>query len=170
MLAWLVIATVLLWALAPGLFTSYSGTSGVAGQQLRPPEAGHCLGTDQLGRDMFAPIVYGARYSLSGAVVAVAVGLVVGTFGGLIAGSPGGLADELTMRLADVMLSIPALLEAAFGSGGNFAAVLWRHVPPNSLTPVIAMAALQFGSASCRPRRSASSATARRRPFRNGAC
>ena len=38
-------------------------------------------------------------------------------------------------------------VEAAFGSGGSFGAVLWRHMLPNSLTPVIALAALQFGSA-----------------------
>ena len=192
LLAWAVIAIALLWAVAPAVFTGYSGTSGVAGQQLRPPAQGHFLGTDQLGRDMFARIVYGARYSLSGAFVAVAVGLVVGTLAGLIAGSLGGIADDIVMRIADVLLSIPALLlslsiivllgfgavdaaiavgitsiarfarlmrsevvrvrtsdyvEAAFGSGGRFAAVLWRHVLPNSLTSVIAMAALQFGSA-----------------------
>jgi peptide/nickel transport system permease protein len=191
-LAWLVIIVALLWALVPFVFTGYSGTDGVAGLQLRAPAPGHIIGTDELGRDLYARIVYGARYSLSGAFIAVGVGLIVGTALGVVAGSLGGFVDDIVMRVVDVMLAIPALLlslsiivllgfgavdvamavgitsvarfarlvrsevvrvrrtdyvEAAFGSGGTFIAVLWRHVLPNSMTSVIALAALQFGSA-----------------------
>jgi peptide/nickel transport system permease protein len=191
-LAWAVIAVVLLWAVVPGLFTGYSGTEGVPGEQLRPPNAEHMLGTDGLGRDVYARIVYGAVHSLSGAFVAVTVGLLFGTLIGLVAGSRGGWTDAALMRLVDSMLAVPSLLlslsiivllgfgtlnvaiavgavsvarfarlarsevvrvrrseyvEAAFGSGGTFWAVLRRHVLPNSLTSVIALAALQFGSA-----------------------
>lgn len=191
-LACLVIGIVLCWAVAPGLFTGYSGTEGVPGTQLRPPSEEHILGTDGLGRDLYARIVYGARHSLSGAFVAVTVGLLLGTLLGLIAGTRGGWTDAGIMRLVDTMLAIPSLLlslsiiillgfgtinvaiavgivsvarfarlsrsevvrvrrsdyvEAAFGSGGTFWAVLRRHVLPNSLTSVIALAALQFGSA-----------------------
>jgi peptide/nickel transport system permease protein len=191
-LAWLIIVLALLWAVLPGAFTDYSGTVGTAGQQLRAPSALHWLGTDQIGRDVFARIVHGARHSLSGAFLAVTVGLLAGTLLGLLAGSLGGWIDDVIMRLVDVLLAIPALLlslsiimllgfgavdaaiavgvtsvarfarlmrsevvrvrrsdyvEAAFGSGGTFAAVLWRHVLPNSLTAVISLAALQFGSA-----------------------
>jgi peptide/nickel transport system permease protein len=46
-----------------------------------------------------------------------------------------------------VSVRVTDYVEAAFGSGGSFLAVLWRHILPNSLTPVIALAALQFGSA-----------------------
>ena len=192
MLAWFVVFIVLLWAVAPGLFTSYSGTVGVPGEQLRPPSLEHVLGTDGLGRDLYARIVYGAVHSLSGAFVAVTVGLLAGTLLGLIAGSRGGWTDAAIMRLVDSMLAVPSLLlslsiivllgfgtvevaiavgavsvarfarlarsevlrvrrseyvEAAFGSGGTFWAVLRRHILPNSLTSVIALAALQFGSA-----------------------
>ncbi len=191
-LAWLVVLIVLLWAIAPGLFTAYSGTVGVPGEQLRPPSLEHVLGTDGLGRDLYARIVYGAVHSLSGAFVAVTVGLLSGTLLGLIAGARGGWTDATIMRLVDSMLAVPSLLlslsiivllgfgtvevaiavgavsvarfarlarsevirvrrsdyvEAAFGSGGTFWAVLWRHILPNSLTSVIALAALQFGSA-----------------------
>jgi peptide/nickel transport system permease protein len=191
-LSWLVIAVVVLWALFPALFTSYSGTVGVARQQLRAPSAEHWLGTDALGRDLLARIIYGASQSLSGAFVAVGVGLLVGTALGLVAGAARGRADSLIMRGVDVLLSIPQLLlslsivillgfgtvnaaiavgvtsiasfarlarsevvrvrasdyvEAAFGSGGTFSRVLLRHILPNSLTSVIALAALQFGSA-----------------------
>ena len=161
-------------------------------QKLRPPSAAHWLGTDALGRDSYARLVHGAVHSLSGAFVAVAVGLVLGTFLGLVAGAAGGWVEDAVMRIVDVLLSVPSLLlslsiiiilgfgtvnaalavglvsvasfarlvrsevvrvrrseyvEAALGSGGRFAAVLWRHVLPNSLTSVIALSALQFGSA-----------------------
>jgi len=191
-LAWAVVAVVLLWAALPQLFTAYSGTEGVPGEQLRAPSLEHVLGTDGLGRDVYARVVYGARYSLSGAFVAVTVGLLIGTLLGLIAGSRDGWSDAIVMRLVDSLLAVPSLLlslsiivllgfgtinvaiavgavavarfarlarsevmrvrrseyvEAAFGSGGTFWAVLRRHVLPNSLTSVIALAALQFGSA-----------------------
>ncbi len=60
-LAWTVVFIVLVWAALPSLFTGYSGTEGVPGEQLRPPSAEHILGTDGLGRDVYARIVYGAR-------------------------------------------------------------------------------------------------------------
>ena len=191
-LAWLVIALVVLWALLPGLFTGYSGTEGVASEKLAGPSAQHLLGTDALGRDVYARIVYGAVHSLSGAFAAVGVGLFVGTALGVFAAAVGGRVEDAVMRVVDVLLSIPSLLlslsiiillgfgtvnaaiavgvasigsfarlarsevvrvrrsdyvEAAFGSGGRFTSVLLRHVLPNSLTPVIAFAALQFGNA-----------------------
>ncbi|OCP21770.1 MULTISPECIES: ABC transporter permease [unclassified Ensifer] len=191
-LSWLVLGIAFLWAVAPWLFTSYNPLEGVGGEQLRRPDAGHLLGTDALGRDLYARIVYGAVHSLTGAFVAVALGLVIGIGLGVVAGSVRRRLDDAIMRLVDVLLSIPPLLlslsviillgfgtvnaaiavgltsvagfarlarsevvrvrrsdyvEAAFGSGGTFSAVLWRHVLPNSLTSVLGIAALQFGSA-----------------------
>ncbi|WP_241671383.1 ABC transporter permease [Dankookia rubra] len=191
-LACAVLALVFAWAVAPSLFTARSPVEGIPGAQLLPPSWAHPLGTDGLGRDQLARVVYGARESLAGAFVAVAVGLLLGTGLGVLAGARGGWVDAAVMRLVDTLLAIPALLlslsiiillgfgsikaavavgivavaqfarlsraevlrvrasdyvEAAFGSGGRFAAVLWRHVLPNSLTSVLALAALQFGSA-----------------------
>jgi peptide/nickel transport system permease protein len=108
-LSWSVIGMVILWALAPQAFTSYSGTVGIARQQLRAPSAEHWLGTDALGRDLLARIIYGASNSLLGAFLAVGVGLVVGTALGLIAGTARGRTDALIMRGIDVLLSIPQL-------------------------------------------------------------
>ncbi|NUR87595.1 MAG: ABC transporter permease [Nonomuraea sp.] len=189
--SWLVIGLAALWALIPGVFTSYDPLAGVPAQKLEPPSAAHWFGTDAVGRDLFARVVHGSIHSLSGAVVAVGVGLVAGTLLGLIAGSARRL-DAVIMRVVDVLLSVPGLLlaltviillgpgtvnvaiavgigsvaafarlsraevvrvrntdyvEAAFGSGGTFWGVLWRHVLPNSLGPVVALAALQFGVA-----------------------
>lgn len=192
LLAWGVMALVTAWAVAPGVFAWQHPLQGVAGNQLAEPSAAHWLGTDGLGRDMYARVVYGARESLLGACLAVALGLSLGTLVGLIAGASGGVVDAALMRLVDTLLAIPSLLlslsviillgfgsinaavavglvsvahfarlsraevlrvrraefvEAAFGSGGRFAAVLWRHVLPNAMTSVLALAALQFGSA-----------------------
>lgn len=189
-LAWLVLTTVVLWAAMPWLFTAYDPLQGTPGGQLKAPSAAHLLGTDSLGRDLFARLVYGAVHSLSGAIAAVGVGLIVGSALGLVAGSARGRVDTVLMRLVDVLLAIPTLLlslsiiillgfgtlhaaiavgataiagfarlmrsevvrvrnaefvEAAFGSGGTFARVLWRHILPNSLTSVIAYTAVQFG-------------------------
>ncbi|MDF2983344.1 MAG: peptide transporter permease, partial [Devosia sp.] len=109
-LAWAVILLVVLFAVAPSLFTSFNPVQGVPAEKLKAPSLLHILGTDALGRDLFARIVYGAVHSLSGAFVAVLVGLVVGTTLGLFAGATGGLVEEAVMRVVDVLLSIPGLL------------------------------------------------------------
>ncbi|MBK0078350.1 ABC transporter permease [Kosakonia sp. S58] len=191
-LAWLVLIAALLAAFFPALFTGWNPEEGVAGAQRLAPQAGHWLGTDQLGRDLYARIVYGARHSLSAALAAVTMGLVVGTLIGVLAGAFAGRVESVLMRLVDVLLAIPSLLlsltviillgfgtvnaaiavgvasvasfarlargevvrvrhtdyvEAAWGSGGTFWTVVWRHILPNSLTAVVAFATLQFGQA-----------------------
>jgi ABC-type dipeptide/oligopeptide/nickel transport system permease subunit len=78
----------------------------------QPPSAAYPFGLDQLGRDQFSRVVYGARYSLLIGVVSVAVGLSVGMVLGAIAGYVGGVVDSVIMRLMDIMLSIPGLLLA----------------------------------------------------------
>ena len=110
LLSWLVLGIVALWTIAPGFFTEYSATSGTAREKLLPPSAEHLLGTDELGRDLFSRIVHGSINSVSGALVAVGVGLIVGTLLGLLAGSIGGITDAVVMRVVDVLLSIPGLL------------------------------------------------------------
>ena len=76
------------------------------------PSADHWFGLDQLGRDEFSRIVYGARYSLVIGVVSVVVGLSIGLLLGSIAGYFGGLVDSVIMRFIDIMLAIPGLLLA----------------------------------------------------------
>jgi peptide/nickel transport system permease protein len=109
-LAWLVIATAALWALVPGWFAHQNPVVGQAGQQLLEPGLAHWLGTDALGRDLWARVVHGSVHSLSGAFLAVAVGLVAGTLIGLLAGAAGGRVDDALMRLVDVLLAVPSLL------------------------------------------------------------
>jgi peptide/nickel transport system permease protein len=102
----------LLWALIPGAFTHYDPIAIDNGLKLRPPSAEHWFGTDLLGRDLYARIVYGARASLLGASIAVGVAVVIGSVLGAIAGWFGGFGDTVLMRLIDVLLSIPGFLLA----------------------------------------------------------
>ena len=74
------------------------------------PSAVHPLGTDAIGRDVFARLVYATRVSLSVGLVAVAIYLVIGTVLGVIAGNLGGPVDGVIMRIADVVLSFPSLM------------------------------------------------------------
>ena len=76
------------------------------------PSADHWFGVDQLGRDEFSRIVYGARFSLLIGVVAVSVGVSIGLLLGAFSGFFGGMTDTVIMRLMDIMLSIPGLLMA----------------------------------------------------------
>ncbi len=112
LLAWLVIAIVVAWAVVPWLFTGQDPIAGVPAEKLQGPSLAHLFGTDAIGRDLFTRVVYGAVHSLSGAFVAVTVGLVAGTLLGVLAGSLGGGVDAVVMRLVDVLLAIPGLLLA----------------------------------------------------------
>jgi peptide/nickel transport system permease protein len=79
---------------------------------LRPLSPGHLLGTDELGRDLFSRMLWGARVSLPVAFVAVAVGLIAGGLIGLVSGYAGGVVDLLLMRVVDALLAFPALILA----------------------------------------------------------
>jgi peptide/nickel transport system permease protein len=76
------------------------------------PSSDHLFGVDDLGRDQFSRVIYGARYSLLIGVVAVTVGVSIGLLIGAFSGFAGGWIDTLIMRLMDIMLSIPGLLMA----------------------------------------------------------
>lgn len=109
-LAWAVMIAALLMAIAPQWFTSANPLEGIPGAQRLAPQAHYWLGTDQLGRDLWTRVVYGAVHSLSAALIAVAIGLVVGTALGTLAGALAGRVESTIMRLVDVLLAIPSLL------------------------------------------------------------
>ena len=79
---------------------------------LPPLSPGHLLGSDELGRDLFSRMLWGARVSLPVAFVAVAVGLVGGGLIGLVSGYAGGISDLVLMRLIDALLAFPGLILA----------------------------------------------------------
>ncbi|MBE3590779.1 MAG: ABC transporter permease [Firmicutes bacterium] len=160
-------------------------------QQLLPPGPGHPFGTDELGRDLFTRVLYGARISLAAGAVAIAAALAIGVPLGAVAGYAGGFWDELIMRFTDVVLSFPSLLlataiaamlghsltnavaaialswwpwytrivraqvvslrerpfvEAARALGVPGWRIVFEHLVPNALAPVIVQASLDFGS------------------------
>ena len=77
---------------------------------LQPPSAKHLLGTDELGRDVLTRLVRGTRTSLMIGFVAETINLIVGMLYGGIAGFLGGKADNIMMRIVDVLMSIPQML------------------------------------------------------------
>jgi peptide/nickel transport system permease protein len=76
------------------------------------PSAAHWLGTDNFGRDLWTRIIFGARISLSIALISVSAAAAIGSVVGLVAGYFGGWVDLLLMRITDVFLGFPALILA----------------------------------------------------------
>jgi peptide/nickel transport system permease protein len=112
LLSFVVVVIVVLWALFPGLFTSYSAVLANPAAKFEAPSAQHWFGTDDLGRDEFARVVYGAGPSVGTALVAVGIGLFAGGLIGLLAGFLGGWVDAVLGRLVDTLLAIPYFLLA----------------------------------------------------------
>ena len=77
--------------------------------KLRPPTLAHPLGTDDLGQDLLARLLYGGRISLAVGVTAMAIALTVGVTVGAAAGYTGGALDHVLMRVTDLFLSLPQL-------------------------------------------------------------
>ena len=84
---------------------------------LTPPDATHWLGTDDLGRDVFARLVYGTPMSLYASCLAVAVGLSIGLPLGMLAGYLGGWFDSVVSRMIDTLLSFPGIVLAVAVTG-----------------------------------------------------
>jgi len=113
-----VVAMVLVTAVAAPLVSPFDPLEQDIGERLKAPgwrdRAGHAhpLGTDHLGRDIFARVIYGARPALLVGVAAVAISGVLGMLAGLLAGYFGGRIDDTLMRLADIQLAFPFILLA----------------------------------------------------------
>jgi oligopeptide transport system permease protein len=74
------------------------------------PNSVHWMGTDELGRDLFARILWGARISLSVGVISAIINFVIGVIYGGIAGFYGGAIDMLMMRIVDILYAVPVVL------------------------------------------------------------
>jgi peptide/nickel transport system permease protein len=161
-------------------------------QRLKPPSGSHWFGTDNLGRDVFARVLYGGRISLRVGVLAVTLGAVLGALLGLVAGYAGRTADSVISRVMEVVLAFPSTLlaiaivaargpgidntmlaigaisipvyarlmrasvlalkerdfvTAARCTGATGGRILFRHILPNGLSPLIVQATLGIATA-----------------------
>ncbi len=125
---------IVLVALAAPLLVPFPADAGSATHPvsaLQAPSLHHLFGTDQVGRDVFSRVLYGARVSPLIALFVLVIACVVGIPLGVVAGYFGGVADEVIMRITDVFLAFPSLLLSL-----AFAAVL----PPSLTSLTIAIA------------------------------
>lgn len=93
-------------------------------ERLQPPSTQHIFGTDAFGRDLFARIIFGARYSLSFGIICTSLALFLGGLIGAASAFFGGIVDNIIMRVFDALMCIPGLLFmlaiiSAFGPGLN---------------------------------------------------
>ena len=107
----LILIFVLAAVFAP-LLTPYDPKQMDIMNRLSAPSAEHLLGTDEGGRDILARMLYGSRVSLLAGVLPTLMSMILGAALGLISGFAGGIADEIIMRVADVMLAFPSTLLA----------------------------------------------------------
>ncbi len=107
----IVLAFVLAGLFAPALATHDPYASDL-GDVLLDPSAAHWFGTDELGRDLFSRVVWGARLSLLEGVLSVMLAMLVGVPLGVLAGYIGGAVDTLLMRGVDVLMAFPGVLLA----------------------------------------------------------
>src|SRR3972149_1647202 len=108
-------AIILIWgvvAIAAPLIAPYDAQTQKIEDRLSPPSAQHLFGTDELGRDVFSRVVYGAQISLPVGLLVVLFASLLGGLVGALAGYIGGAFDLLIMRLADITLAFPSIVLA----------------------------------------------------------
>ena len=188
----LVLLIVFVAIVAP-LIVPFPGDAGTAThpfEVLKAPSAAHWFGTDNVGRDLFSRVLFGARVSPVIAMIVLVIACLVGVPLGVAAGFLGGWVDELIMRVTDVFLAFPPLLlalalaavlpasltsvtiaiaavwwpwyvrlirgqaasvagrpyvEACRALGLSRMRIIFRHILPNSITPVLVQVSLDVG-------------------------
>lgn len=106
----MLLAVLILICLAPGLFTSVSPTAIDTGAAFQGPSAEHWFGTDDVGRDLYARVIHGARVTLSICAGSLLISALLGGCLGMVSGFYGGTVDQVLGRLIDVMLSFPPIV------------------------------------------------------------
>ena len=186
------VALITLVAVAAPLLSKYDPNSIDLIHRLAPPNPQHRFGTDNLGRDVLARMMFGARISLTIAFSATALSLIVGSLFGALAGYYGGAIDWVISRLIEIVLCFPFLFlllgivalfgpsmttilvalgltswttearfirgeflkvremefaQAARASGARDARIIFRHLLPNTLAPVLVSASFGVANA-----------------------
>jgi peptide/nickel transport system permease protein len=122
------VSLIVVLAIAAPLVSGYDPQSGSADALEPPLSNGHVLGTDNLGRDIWAGLVFGARVSLAVGIFAASSAVLIGTLVGAVSGYAGGWIDATLMRLAEFFQIVPrfvlALIVVALFGGGLFKLIL----------------------------------------------
>jgi len=105
--ALIAILLIIVIAIFAPFISKYDPAAQDLSQRLAAPSASHLLGTDDLGRDVFSRMVYGARVSISVGFFAVIITLIIGVIFGMMSGYFGGWVDSVIMRFTDIMLCFP---------------------------------------------------------------
>ncbi len=108
----LLVLTLLVMALIAPLIATHDPMAQVLADRLQPPGAAHWLGTDQLGRDIYSRLVYGAQPTLLIVILVIAFSAPFGLIIGMVAGYMGGWVETLLMRLTDIFMAFPRLILA----------------------------------------------------------
>lgn len=130
---WLVAAWVLVAVLAPVIAPFHPNQPSA--DLLAPPSWHHLFGTDEVGRDVFSRVIYGARTSFPTAIAAVAAALAAGGVLGAFAGYLGGAVDVVTMRVVELVFAFPAII---------LAMAIAAAVGPGLLNAAIAIVAVSW--------------------------
>lgn len=191
MVATLILAAIVVLALGAPWVASFDPNDTAVLDRLKGPSGEHLMGTDELGRDLYARIVHGARYSLAIAAMTALGAVVCGTVLGLVAGFFRKL-DAPLMRVVDAMMSFPDILlaialvailgptltnvvlalvlvytprvarvvrastlvvrellfvEAVRALGVRTSRILWRHILPNLMSPILVQLSFIFAYA-----------------------
>jgi len=107
-----ILILLIVMAVAPRLFTSVDPLLTDPLAAFQPPSSAHLFGTDQLGRDQFARVIYGAQLSLGMGFGATLIGLMAGLTLGLVAGLSRGWIDRTLSRIIDILYAFPEMLLA----------------------------------------------------------
>jgi len=191
MAATIALVLVVLVSMFAGTLSGFDPNETAVSQRLAQPSTAHLMGTDELGRDLFARIAFGGRYSLTIALLTALGAMMAGTLFGLVAGFFRPL-DAPVMRVVDAMMSFPDILlaialvgilgpsmlnvvlalvlvytprvarvvrastlvvrellfvEAARAVGISTLRILWRHILPNLMSPILVQASFIFAYA-----------------------
>ena len=113
----LAVLIILVAIFAPIVSGGIDPLKGDLNDALLAPSKAHIFGTDKMGRDVFARVIYGSRSSLTATFGVVALIFFIGTILGVISGYFGGIIDSIIMRIADMMLAFPGLVLALAVAG-----------------------------------------------------
>lgn len=107
-----IIVALILAAIFAPLIAPYAPNAQNLANRLMPPSGAHWMGTDELGRDIFSRVIYGARITLMIVILVAVIAAPVGLIVGAVAGYVGGWTDRVLMGITDIFLSMPRLILA----------------------------------------------------------